>query len=307
MWFCISISLALLSLLPLVIALPPATRRQSFPTLTESQIHAFKPYTLFASAAYCNPSVTRTWTCGLNCEANPDFQPLASGGNGGLIQYWYVGYDPAQDAIIVAHEGTNSGNLTADLTNVLVTMDPLDSTLFPDIPADVLVHTGYQLAHARTAPIILANVKMALQQHPGRDVVITGHSLGAVLSLLDAVYLPMHLPDTVKISTIGYGLPRLGNIAFAEYVDAHVNLTHITYQRDPFPTLPFRFLGFQQPGNEVHIDQSDDWVQCPGQENGSAECIDGAVEGAGGTLVDLVNVEDHEGPYDGVVMGLGEC
>ena len=114
----------------------------------------------------------------------------------------------------------------------------------------------------------------------------------------------MHLPDNVKISTIGYGLPRLGNPAFANYVDANVNLTHITYHRDPFPTLPFRVLGFQQPSNEVHIDQSDNWVQCPGQENQSEECIDGAV---GVTLLDLQNVEDHEGPYDGVVMGLGEC
>ena len=47
----------------------------------------------------------------VNCEANPSFQPLASGGNGGLVQYWYVGYDPVQDVIIVAHEGTNSRNL----------------------------------------------------------------------------------------------------------------------------------------------------------------------------------------------------
>ncbi|KZV71520.1 lipase [Peniophora sp. CONT] len=278
------------------------SKRQAFPTLSQNQISAFKPYTLFASAAYCNPSVTRTWTCGRTLLAYTRFGRSPSGGNGGLVQYWYVGYDPTQDVIIVAHEGTNSKNLTADLTNLLVTMDPLDSTLFPDVPADVLVHTGYQLAHARTAPTILSNVKTALEQHPGRDIVITGHSLGAVLSLLDAVYLPMHLPDTVKISTIGYGLPRLGNKAFADYVDANVNLTHITYQHDPFPTLPFRLLGFQQPSHEVHIDQNNNWVECPGQENQSTECIDGAVP-------DLLigRFEDHEGPYDGVVMGLGEC
>jgi hypothetical protein len=81
-----------------------------------------------------------------------------------------------------------------------------------------------------------------------------------------------------------------------------VNLTHITNKHDPFPILPFQFLGFRQPSGEVHIDQNNNWVECPGQENSSKECIDGAVdEFYDGTL------EDHEGPYDGIVMGLGQC
>jgi len=181
-------------------------------------------------------------------------------------------------------------------------MGPLDPTLFPGVPSSVQVHTGYQDAHARTATQILSEVQAVLAQHSTQRVVITGHSLGAVLSLLDAVYLPLHLPPSVQISTIDYGLPRTGNADFANYVDTHVNLTHITNKHDPFPFLPFRFLGFHQPSGEVHIDQSNNWVECPGQENDSAECIDGAVPYFwDGTI------EDHEGPYDGIIMGLGQC
>lgn len=78
--------------------------------LTPSQVAAFKPFTLFASAAYCNPSTTLNWSCGCmsfplvlkigwvikhicivlttaDCKANSDFIPVASGGDGGSEQY----------------------------------------------------------------------------------------------------------------------------------------------------------------------------------------------------------------------------
>lgn len=28
-----------------------------------------------------------------NCDANPTFKPVASGGDGAVVQYWFVGYD----------------------------------------------------------------------------------------------------------------------------------------------------------------------------------------------------------------------
>lgn len=39
-------------------------RRQSITTLSTAQISAFKPFTFFASAAYCQPSTTINWSCG---------------------------------------------------------------------------------------------------------------------------------------------------------------------------------------------------------------------------------------------------
>ena len=87
---------------------------------------------------------------------------------------------------------------------------------------------------------------------------------GASLSLQDAVYLPFHLPPTVSIRTICYGLPRVGNQAFADYVDSHVQLTHINNKKDPVVVLPFEILGFRHPSGEVHIDRSNAWVECSG-------------------------------------------
>lgn len=50
-----------------------------------------------------HPMLTST----ANCEQTAGFVPVASGGDGDIIQYWYVGYNPSGDEIIVAHQGTD--------------------------------------------------------------------------------------------------------------------------------------------------------------------------------------------------------
>jgi hypothetical protein len=90
---------------------------------------------------------------------------------------------------------------------------------------------------------------------------------GAAISLLDSVFLPLWLPKQTIFQTIGYGLPRVGNKAFANYVDANLDLTHINNREDPVPTVPFEFLGFVHPSGEVHIEDSGEWAACPGKSS----------------------------------------
>ena len=127
---------------------------------------------------------------------------------------------------------------------------------------------------------------------------------GAAISLLHAVYLPLHLP-TAKITYVGFGLPRVGNQAFANYVDAHASIasiTHINNKEDFFPILPGRFLGYHHPSGEVHIMDSGAWVACPGQDNESDECTVGDVP----NIFDGVESE-HSGPYNEVSVMVQGC
>lgn len=78
--------LALLSLAAAGAALP-LEPRASITALSTSQISAFKPYTHYASTAYCTPASTLAWSCGANCKANPGFVPVASGGDGTSVQF----------------------------------------------------------------------------------------------------------------------------------------------------------------------------------------------------------------------------
>ena len=64
-------------------------------------------------------------------------------------------------------------------------------------------------------------------------------------------------------------MPRVGNQEFADFVDAHVlDLTHVNNKKDLVPIIPGRFLGFVHPKGEIHIQNSGDWVTCPGRLSG---------------------------------------
>ena len=118
------------------------------------------------------------------------------------------------------------------------------------------------------------------------NVVTTGHSLGiaifvrhrcrsttdvrcltgAAISLLDALYIPLHIPSA-NVKFVGYGLPRVGNQAFADYVDANFSgiFTRINHAEDPIPTVPGRFLGYVHASGEDHIEDNGTWYACQGE------------------------------------------
>jgi hypothetical protein len=120
--------------------------------------------------------------------------------------------------------------------------------------------------HASTAPGILSAVQKTLSTQNLSSVTVVGHSLGGALALLDGVYLSLQLPKGVTVRVISYGMPRVGNRAFADFVDSRLRglVTHVNNQEDPIPIVPGRFLGFHHPSGEIHIQDSGAWDACPG-------------------------------------------
>ncbi|KAF8508913.1 alpha beta-hydrolase, partial [Gautieria morchelliformis] len=122
-------------------------------------------------------------------------------------------------------------------------------------------------------------------------VTIVGHSLGAAISLIDAVYLPLHLPSTTIFKFVGYDMPRVGNQAFASYLDARFpDLTHINNKEDVVPILPGKFLGFVHPQGEIHINDSGVWDACAALVSVRLLCSTGDVPN-----VFEGNTSDHDG------------
>ncbi|EKM84289.1 hypothetical protein AGABI1DRAFT_110839 [Agaricus bisporus var. burnettii JB137-S8] len=278
---------------------PLKLKRQSITALSSEQIDFYTPYTRFAGAAFCESTTLTSWTCGANCEANSDFIPTAAGGDGDGVQFWYVGYSPSQSSVIVGHQGTNVSNFMAVATDLRVFQMNLDANFFPGISSSIEVHFGFSTQHAVTAESILSAVQTTIRDHNATLVTVVGHSLGCALALLDGVYLPLHIPD-VTFRTIGYGCPRVGNQAFADYVDANVNFTRINNREDIIPIVPGRFLDYVHPSGEIHISEENDdaWLACPGQDNESDECIVGAVSN-----IFFGDEDDHAGPYNGIYLG----
>ncbi|KAJ3971599.1 lipase class 3 family protein [Lentinula raphanica] len=272
--------------------------RQAITPLSTAQIEAYKPYTFYASTGYCSPSTTINWSCGANCQANPSFIPVASGGDGDAVQFWFVGFDPTLNSVIVSHQGTDSSKILPILTDAEFILKALDSSLFPGVSSSVEAHDGFAKAQASTASAVLAAVQQAMAAHSTTAVITVGHSLGAAISLLDALYLSIQMPSA-NVNYIGYGLPRVGNQAFANLIDSKLpNLSHINNKEDPIPILPGEFLGYVHPSGEKHIMDSNAWVACPGQDNDSKECTTGDVPS-----IFSGDENEHDGPYDGVEMG----
>jgi predicted lipase len=125
------------------------------------------------------------------------------------------------------------------------------------------------IMHPRTAEAILSSVKYLVGLYPSYSVTIVGHSLGGALALLDGVSLILQSvvgPNRLRVIT--YGMPRVGNQAFANLVDRQLifepNLMHVNNREDPIPVMPDRPLGYHHPSGEIHIQDSGALDACPG-------------------------------------------
>ncbi|EJD47767.1 alpha/beta-hydrolase [Auricularia subglabra TFB-10046 SS5] len=267
--------------------------------LSAADVSTFTPFAFFASAAYCNPATTQNWTCGPSCDALAGFIPTASGGDGTVVQFWYVGYHPPLDSVVVAHQGTDPDKILPLVVDAVAILDQLDSDDFPGVPDGVKAHSGFQAAHALARDDVLSAVQTTMTTSGATNIVLASHSLGAAISMLDALYLKSHLPETTTFKFVGYGTPRVGNQDFANFVDAQLpDLTRFNNKQDPVPILPGRFLGFRHPSGEIHISDSGEFLDCDAQDDTSKGCIINTEK-----TIFSSSVSDHDGPYTGVFMG----
>ncbi|KAI0947160.1 hypothetical protein AcV7_009658 [Taiwanofungus camphoratus] len=279
-------------------------RRGGVTNLSVAQVAGFEPYTEFARAAYCSSSGINGWQCGDACSAIPGFEPTLTGGDGNDVQLFFVGYWPDQNAVVVAHQGTNPTQLLSDLTDVDIITENLNSTLFPGVSTDIYVHSGFANEQAQTATAILAETKKIIQENGATSVILIGHSLGGALAELDALFMTLNLPSDIHIKSVTFGTPRVGNPAYATYFDSMVpDFTRVNNEKDPIPIVPGRFMGFQHPHGEVHIVSPGDVVSCPGDDDAvDPQCtimtVPNIVES------DLLN---HLGPYQGIYIGTVFC
>ncbi|KAJ3998648.1 alpha/beta-hydrolase [Lentinula boryana] len=222
---------------------------------------------LFTRAIYCGESNVTKWDCEPCRALGPDVQVIKWGGD-------IVAHDNSTNTIVVAHRGTNTKNLLSILTDLEIKHVDLDKSIFKH-PSGVTVHAGFQDTFKHTSSIILAEVKKALIEYQSHSVLITGHSQGAAIATLGAVMLHEQLDSSIKKSVVVFGLPRMGNEHWANYVDSTIgsDFHRVTDRKDPVVDLPPHLLNFFHPSGEIHIEAVDENGQatkvaaCPGQEN----------------------------------------
>ena len=86
-----------------------------------------------------------------------------------------------------------------------------------------------------------------------RHVKISGHSLGAALSVLCAVDIEYNFPDK-DIEVVLFGCPRVGNRAFMKSYNKRVYKTvRVENGNDIVTKVPFAFMGFRHVGARLNI------------------------------------------------------
>jgi hypothetical protein len=281
-------------------------RKRLTTALAANEFDAFKPASQFARAAYCPTDKIMKWQCGEACDALPGFQPTLNGGDGNGVQFFFVGYYPKDNSVVVAHEGTDPTKLLSLLTDIDFIPSSLDQARFPGAPADVKVHKGFRDAHYDTALPVLNETKRLIAEKGADKVLLIGHSLGGAIAEMDTLMMRLNLPENIAVKGITFGTPRLGSPEFAQFFNSKItDFSRINHDHDPIPTVPGRFLGFQHPGGEIHIVDDGPIVRCSGLDNGDdKDCSDLAVPN-----IIFSNILDHLGPYgpDGVHMGTIFC
>ncbi|CAG7852658.1 SubName: Full=Related to triacylglycerol lipase {ECO:0000313/EMBL:CCA73795.1} [Serendipita indica DSM 11827] len=274
----------------------PLVERQ-LSTLTTAQINSFNPYALFAKSAYCDPATTQAWSC-TSCSQLTGFKTVASGGNGGSVQYWYVGYYPTFSSIVVGYQGTDPSKFEAILTDLSFIPITPSQSLFPGLPSAAKVHGGFLNAYTASQAAVLAAIQQAASTYGTKKVTFIGHSLGGALSVISAASMKLRLGSSYTFKVVTYGSPRIGDRDWASWVDSNLDITRIGNKKDPVPILPGRSLGFQHSKGEIHIRNSDSaWVNCPGNDNTASGCT---IADTPNILVS--NVMDHLGPYNGITI-----
>ncbi|KAJ7022004.1 alpha/beta-hydrolase [Mycena alexandri] len=272
-------------------------------SLTEADIQSRDLVSIaaFAAAAYCVR--VGLWNCGDACEKIPDTQLVFTIGDDAATPDVYVAYSQSRNQIIVGHEGTDPSQILSVENDIHFSPTPLLTVLnVAGTPEGVEVHNGFQTAWVQTSTLVLGAVKQVQAQVPDASVLVTGHSLGAAISLLDAIFLKQQLPSNTSIQVVGFGRPRVGNPAFANWVDSMfgANNTFVVSRDDPVPHVPLLAQGFQHASGEVWIKDNTTTLACDGQEN--PNCSDSI-----GVLDATTGISDHLGPYFGVNMGHASC
>ncbi|KAH8826112.1 lipase class 3 family protein [Flagelloscypha sp. PMI_526] len=247
-----------------LLGLQARPRPRSTTKLTQSEIDEFTPFTHWVGAASCSSSSTRTWTCGVHCDAHPGFNTTAAGGDGGSTPFWFVGFDPTLQAVMVGHDGTDFSNLKSIFVDANFPKSPLDPNLFPGLPNGVEAHSGFKDAHARSATDVLNAVKTTMSTHSTNKIVTVGWSQGGAISLLEGLHLHLTLPQA-DVSVYAYGMPRVGNAEWADFADQRMQgkIIRITNKHDVVPTLP-NSDEYHHVSGERYIKDDNSWVLCSG-------------------------------------------
>jgi len=185
------------------------------------------------------------------------------------------------------------GTVPTSLDNWITDLNFPHTTPYPDVPG-AMVHEGFLEAFMTVNASMIEAVYQLTSEYPSYDVHLSGHSLGAALSVLGALNIVKMMG--IPVSVYNYGDPRVGNSDFASYFDSMVpQLWRVVNQNDIVPHLPPESFGFWHAATEVWYTNNN--YQICDSSGEDPNCSDSQID---------LSIPEHV-DYMGVLMGIGGC
>ncbi|KIL59894.1 hypothetical protein M378DRAFT_26795 [Amanita muscaria Koide BX008] len=192
----------------------------------------------------------------------------------------YIARDDEKKELIIALRG--SASVVDFLLDAQLVLVPFMVPGILQTPPDskLCVHSGFLFDWNTVALEVITILKQQLHSHRSYSLVTVGHSLGGALATLAAITLKLKFPEQ-KVRTYSYGSPRVGNAAFAEFVNRHLgkDAFRVVHTNDGVPTIMPTSLGYHHHGVEYW--QVDD----PPAAETTVECaVNGEDQGCSASL-----------------------
>ncbi|RVX68861.1 hypothetical protein B0A52_07516 [Exophiala mesophila] len=280
-----------------VAAALPASIQDTDNTISRQTFEELEELARIVDISYCvgTSGIQRPFKCLSRCSDFEGFELVTTWNTGPRLSdscgYIALSHEPYTKRVIVAFRGTYSiANTIADLSTNPAEYAPFPSehdnddvcaSVEPDNDKEHLlpqllkqsrkrdtvpecknctVHSGFMTSWRNTRCTIVPHVEKALNDFPGYELVLVGHSLGGAVAALAALEFQAR-GWTPHVTT--FGEPRLGNIALNQFIDSRFNLNdtdkdrslyrRVTHVDDPVPLLPLEEWGYRMHAGEVYI------------------------------------------------------
>ncbi|WFD26520.1 hypothetical protein MNAN1_001503 [Malassezia nana] len=201
--------------------------------------------------------------------------------------------------LVLSFQGTSPTDAKGWIEDFSFLFSYPDERIRGKIESGSLVETGFQVAYMGLADAVIGGIKETTRKYNKSNITVVGHSLGAAIAEIAAVHIATVWDDMLDRAIV-FGLPRVGNVHWANSVDKLMKgrFYYVFNGNDITGRVPPRVFGYQHPSGQIWINpaSSSHWKFYPGQEN-----INGQLSQPPSINILLT----HIGSYFGTLVGWG--
>lgn len=159
-------------------------------------------------------------------------------------QYGLIYLNDAERVLVIAYRGTD------DIDDVFKDCD-IPAVPYKCVPDYGHVHEGFQAVYFSIRDCVINTCKQHRELYD--RIILTGHSLGAALSMLSAPDL--YYQHFIQPEIVNFAGPRVGKSDFRDKFDKDIQHCYRVVNRwDSVPRVPATWTGFRHVGKEVEVD-----------------------------------------------------